>query len=263
MTLVSEAHDFLAAETEMAAGIPGIQLSVRAVRGRFASGPFCGFHDQVQLPGGRWGLAVGEALALRPGANGVSPAGGVGTAKAVLRAMAMTDLAPSAVLTGMNRALLAWSRDEGGCVAVAYADVEPAWRGVRVRVCVAGAPTAFVRRARGPVCSVGAPGYCLGARADARLADAQVSLHAGDALVLVAATVTAAVGADRISEVLATSGEGSAARTTDAVLAAVRTAGGGQVRHEAVVLALKVPLRKRNAGTHAAGWPGRARYSDA
>ncbi|MGI9006973.1 MAG: PP2C family protein-serine/threonine phosphatase [Streptosporangiaceae bacterium] len=262
MTTVSETHQFLAAESEMAAGIPGLQLSVRLVRGRNPGRPFGGFHDQVELSGGRWGLAVGGAIGVQPAAGGAGLARGAGVARAVLRAMAMTDVAPSVVLAGMNRALLAGSRSERSCLAVAYADVEPAWRGVRVRVCVAGGPAAIVRRGRGRVSAVGQPGYCLGARADAGLTDTQLTLHAGDCLMLVAAGVAEAVGGvDQIPGILARSGGGSAARSTDAVLAAVRAAGGGQVEHEAVVLALKVPLRKRNVGTHAAGWPGRSRYS--
>ena len=262
MTVVGEHRAFLPAESEMAAGIPGLQLSVRAVRGRHAGRPFRGFHDQVELSGGRWGLAVGDALPLQPAAGGTGLADGVSVARAVLRAMALTDVAPSVVLAGMNRALLAWSRSERGCMAVAYAEVGPAWRGVRVRVCVAGAPTAFVRRARGSVRPVGEAGHFLGARADAGLTDAQVTLRAGDSLLLVAAGVADAVGgAEQIPLILARSGGGSAARSTDAVVAAVRAAGGGRVEHEAVVLALKVPLRKRNAGTHSAGWPGRSKYA--
>ncbi|HEX9063618.1 MAG TPA: PP2C family protein-serine/threonine phosphatase [Streptosporangiaceae bacterium] len=232
------------------------------MRGRPAGRPFGGFHDQVELSGGRWGLAVGDVLSLGPPASGGSLARGVGVARAVLRAMAMTDMPPSMVLAGMNRALLAWSRTERSCLAMAYADVEPAWRGVRVRVSVAGPPTAFARRARGVVRAVGAAGLCLGSRADAGLGDARLTLRAGDSLLLVTAGVSDAVGGpEQVQEILAHSGGGSAARSTEAVLAAVRAAGGGRVAHEAVVLALKVPLRKRNAGTHAAGWPGRARYS--
>ncbi len=254
MAVVSEQREFMAAESEMAAGIPGLQLSVRAVRGRRAGRPFRGFHDQVELSGGRRGLAVGDALALPPAASGGGLAGGVGVARAVLRAMAMTDVAPSVVLAGMNRALLTWSRTERGCLAVAYADVGPAWRGVRVRVCVAGTPTAFVRRARGAVRAVGESGSCLGAQDDVKLTDAEVTLHSGDSLLLAAAGVADAVGgSEQIPGILARSAGGSAARTTDAVLAAVRAAGGGQVEHEAVVLVLKVPLRKRNAGTDSAG----------
>jgi serine phosphatase RsbU (regulator of sigma subunit) len=238
-----------------------LQLSVRAVRGRWACGPFGGFHDQVRLFGGRWGLAVGDALALRQPCGEGSFAVGQQMAGAVLRAMAMTDLGPSVVLAGMNRALLGWSRNERTCLTIAYADVEPAWRGVRVRVCVAGGPTAFVHEARGQSHVVGQPGQCLGVRADAGLSTAHFNLHPGDCLVLVAAGVLEAVGgAERICEILDRSDGSSAARNTDAVLAAVREAGGGQVAHEAVVLALKLPLRKRNSGTRSAGWPGRSRY---
>lgn len=246
----------------MAAGIPGLQLSVRAVRGHGTGRPFGAFHDQVALIGGRWGLAVGDALPLRSAASGAGLAGGVAIAMAVLRAMAMTDMAPSLVLTGMNRALLSWSRSEQSCVAVAYADIEQTWRGVQVRVCVAGAPTAFVLRERGRARPVGDAGHSLGVRADTRLQDARLTLRPGDSLVLVGAGAAHALGGpDPICEILARSAGGSAARTTETVLAAVRAAGGGQVQHEAVVLALKVPLRKRNVGTHSAGWPGRPRYS--
>lgn len=248
----------------MPAGIPGVQLSVRAVRGRVASGPFGGFHDQVRLIGTRWGLAVGDALALRQPFSEASLAAGQQMAGAVLRAMALTDLAPSMVLAGMNRALLAWSRTERTCLTIAYADVEPTWRGVRARLCLAGGPTAFVREARGRAHAVGQPGDSLGVRADARLRNAQFLLHAGDSLVLVAEGVLEAVGGpDRICEILARADGSSAARNTDAVVAATREAGGGQVAHEAVVLALKVPLRRRNAGTRSAGWPGGTRYPSA
>ena len=261
MTIVREVHDYLAAESEMTGGIPGIQLSVRAVRGRSASRPYGGFHDQLRLLDGRWGIAVGDVQAQSP-ASDEPVAAGKKMARAVLRAMAMTGLPPGAVLAGMNRALLAWSRDEQCCLAVAYADIELAWRGVRVRLCVAGGPTAFVRRTRGRVRAAGQPGHYLGLGPDAQLADAQITLRPGDSMLLVAPEVLKAVGgADQICEILACSGGGSAARSTDAVLAAVRESGGGQVAQEAVVLALKVPLRKRNAGTHSAGWPGRPRYS--
>ena len=262
MTLVSGVHDYLAAESEMVGGIPGLQLSVRDVRGRSHGGPYGGFHDQLRLLDDRWGLAVGDVQAAQPPVSAASLAAGKETARAVLRAMAMTGLPPAAVLAGMNQALLARSRDEQRWLAVAYADIEPVWRGVRVRLCVAGGPTAYVRRARGKVRAAGKPGDGLGLWPHARLADTNFTLHAGDSLLLVAAGVLEAVGgADRLCEILVESDGASAARSTDAVLAAVRQAGGGQVAREAVVLALKVPLHKRNAGTHSAGWPGSSKYS--
>ena len=249
------------AGTEVVGGIPGLQFSARGVRGQSVAGGFGGFHDLVQLDGGRWGLAVGDVSA-GPEGSGVPAAGSIAVARAVMRAMAQIDGTPSAVLAGMNRALLALSPSEQCSLAVTYTTVRLSAVGVRVRICAVGPQTAFVRRSDGSVLAITWPGSPLGLRPDPELSDSRVLLRTGDTMILVSASVTQTLGGpDRVCHVLADAGRASAARSTDTLARAVKEAGRGRTQHEAVVLALKVPGSKREPGLHSAGWPGDRPYT--
>jgi hypothetical protein len=227
-----------------------------------------GFHDVVPLRGGRWGVAVGDVTAQAQGTD-VPVAAHVDVARAVIRTMAQAGFRPSMVLAGTNRALLA-ARDQSGAprpacsLAAAYATVRPSPVGTWARICVAGPRTAFLRRNGGRLLAVGGPGAPLGVRPDPELPDCRVLLRTGDILILVTAGVTEGLGGpERICQLLADAGRASAARSTDNILRAVRDAGGGLIKHEAVAVALKSPGSKRDPGQHSAGWPGRGRYAEA
>ena len=260
---LNKGTQFVVAGTEVSAGIPGLQFSARGVRGQSVAGGFGGFHDLVPLDGGRWGLAVGDVSA-RPQGSGVPAAGSISVARAVMRAMAQIDGNPSAVLAGMNRALLALSPSEQCSLAVTYTTVRLSAVGVRVRICAAGPQTAFVRRADASVLAITWPGSPLGLRPDPELSSSRVLLRTGDTMILVSASVAQALGGpDRVCRILAGAGRASAARSTETLARAVREAGSGQMQHEAVVLALKVPGNKREPGLHSAGWPGDRPYTAA
>ncbi len=258
---LNKGTQFVVAGTEVSAGIPGLQFSARGVRGQSVAGGFGGFHDLVQLDGGRWGLAVGDVSA-RPQGSGVPAAGSIGVARAVMRAMAQIDGTPSAVLAAMNRALLALSPSEQCSLAVTYTTVRLSAVGVRVRICAVGPQAAFVRRSDGKVLAIAWPGSPLGVRPDPELSDSRVLLRTGDTMILVSASVTQTLGGpDRLCHILADAGRASAARSTDTLARAVKEAGSGRMQHEAVVLALKVPGSKREPGLHSAGWPGDRSYT--
>jgi len=260
---LNKGTQFVVAGTEVAGGIPGLQFSARGVRGQSVAGGFGGYHDLVPLDGGRWGLAVGDVSAL-PGSSGVPAAGSIGVARAVMRAMAQIDGTPSAVLAGMNRALLALASSEQCSLAVTYTTVRLSAVGARIRICAAGPQTAFVRRSDGSVLASAWPGSPLGLRPDPELADSRVLLRTGDTMILVSASVTQTLGGpDGVCHILAGAGRASAARSTDTLVRAVKDAAGGRIEHEAVVLALKVPGNKREAGLHSAGWPGDRPYTAA
>jgi len=263
LKVLNKGAQFVVAGTEASGGIPGLQFSARGVRGQSVAGGFGGFHDLVPLDGGRWGLAVGDVSAL-PRASSAPAAGSIGVARAVMRAMAQIDGTPSAVLAGMNRALLALSPGGQCSLAVTYTTVRLTSVGVRVRMCSAGPQTAFVRRSDGKVLASAWPGSQLGLRPDPELSDSRVLLRTGDTMVLVSASMTQALGGrDGICRILASAGRASAARSTDTLVRAVKDAGDGRIQHEAVVLALKVPGNKREPGLHSAGWPGDRQYTPA
>jgi len=258
---LNKGTQFVVAGTEVSGGIPGLQFSARGVRGQSVAGGFGGFHDLVPLNGGRWGLAVGDVSAL-PLGGGAPASGSIGVARAVMRAMAQIAGTPSAVLAGMNRALLALSASERCWLAVTYITVRLSSVGARVRICAAGPQTAFVRRSDGSVLASAWPGSPLGLRPDPELSDSRVLLRAGDTMILASASVTQALGGpDGICHILAGAGRASAARSTDTLVRAVNDAGSGRIQHEAVVLALKVPGNKREPGLHSAGWPGDRQYT--
>ena len=261
LKVLNKGAQFVAAGTEASDGIPGLQFSARGVRGQSVAGGFGGFHDLVPLDGGRWGLSVGDVSAL-PQGSGVPAAGSIGVARAVMRAMAQIDGAPGAVLAGMNRALLALSPSEQCSLAVTYATVRLSPVGARVRICAAGPQTAFVRRSDGSAVAIAWPGSPLGLRPDPELSESRLLLRAGDTMLLVSASVTQVLGGpDGICHILADAGRGSAARSTGTLVRAMKDASSGRIRHEAVVLALKVPGNKREPGLHSAGWPGDRPYT--
>jgi len=266
------------------AAIVGLQLSVRSLPGRAASGDLGDFYDVHPLVHGRWGLAVGDVRAgtLEDDWAAESPAvlhqavlrsltarpaaGSITTACAILRAMAFLEARPSRVLAGLNRAILAWpARDQ--YLTMTYAAVRPTRLGTLVRICTAGEQTAFVRRAGGDVLPVGGPGTALGLQQEPQLRDARVLLRSGDSLVLVTENVTQAVnpangtsfGAAGLRMLLANLDDASAARSVRAILRAVRKFR-GRSDHETVALVLKVPGNKREGEMYPLGLPGTPAY---
>ena len=137
------------------------------------------FYDVFPHGEGTWGIAVGDVSGKGPTAAAV-----MGLAAHTLRAIAMYETRPSAVLSGLNASLLRAERvpSERFCTACAMRlRSEPDH--LRVTVCLAGHPQPFVVRTDGTVEHVGEPGTLLGSFADPDLHDVAVDLHPGDALV--------------------------------------------------------------------------------
>jgi len=236
--------------------IAGLQVSARRLRGRTGSGRFGDFCDVITLPAGRIGVLVGQVLSQQA-------SGGMALARSVLRATANIESRPSQVLASLNRALLSWSPQEQPWLSGIYATVRPTRLGIRVKASLAGDQAALVRRSDGGVISLGLPGSRLGARADPDLADERCMLRSGDCLVLVTESVPAALGpsgAERLRDLVARLGSGSAARSVAAVLGAVGEQCRGRVEHDVVALAVKVPGNRRGTGLHASDWPGTRPY---
>ncbi len=101
----------------------------------------------------------------------------------------MRELHPSAVLTGLNEAMLRQRRehDDYKLCTVAYAKLETnegnTKHGVRVTVCRGGHAPPLLLRTDGSIRKIGYPGYAIGVFDDTSFIEEETWLAPGDALV--------------------------------------------------------------------------------
>ena len=165
--------------------IPGIDLGVRYTPA--GSGVDVGgdFYDVFDTGDGAWGVVIGDVVG-----KGVEAAALTGVARHTLRALALHDRRPEALLDGLNRALLQEAGEERYCTAC-YVRIVPVRGGAHdATIALAGHPEPVVLRADGTTEEAGRPGTLLGAFDNVRLESATVRLQPGDALVLYTDGVT-------------------------------------------------------------------------
>lgn len=174
--------------------VPGLELGARyapAGEGVEVGGDF---YDAFAVDGGRWLLVVGDVRG-----KGVDAAAVTGLARHTIRAIALYETTPSAILAHLNRVLLAaeadrvaalqsfddtpWELTEPRFCTVALAVIEPGPAGADVVVCCGGHPLPMVARADGTVEQTGRAGSLLGAAADVDLHDVSVRLGPGESLI--------------------------------------------------------------------------------
>jgi PAS domain S-box-containing protein len=158
--------------------VPGVELAARyqaAGEGIDVGGDF---YDAFDTEDGAWALVVGDVCGKGPQAAAL-----MGTARHTIRAAALREHRPSAVLTTLNTALQRQSREQWFCT-VCYVRLRPQPGGARLTVCAGGHPLPAILRADGIVEFAGTPGTLLGVFRDIELTDASVDLGPGDALVL-------------------------------------------------------------------------------
>ncbi len=99
--------------------VPGIVLEARylPVTSNMEIGG--DWYDAFMLPDGRLAVAVGDVMG-----KGVTAAAGMGRVRNALRALALTDPRPAAVLTGLDRLFAATELDEQ-VTTVAYVVIDP------------------------------------------------------------------------------------------------------------------------------------------
>ena len=220
--------------------IPGVELGVRYVAA--GSGVDVGgdFFDVFATGDGAWGLVVGDVVG-----KGVEAAAVTGVARSTLRALALHDRRPSALLDGLNRALLQEEAEDRYCTA-AFVRLEALPEGFDAVVGLAGHPEPFVMRTDGTVQPVGRPGTLMGAFEHMRLEDEHVQLGPGDALVLYTDGVTERHQGDDFfgTEGLAALLTSLAGRTADQMAAAIEDAvaafGTSAPRDDLAVLVVRV-----------------------
>jgi len=168
--------------------VDGLDIAAPYVAGGSSVEVLGDFYDVVPSPAG-WSVFVGDVCG-----KGAQAARTTALARYTLRASALRHSSPAVVLTELHKALLRWFEDTqtNGFVTIGYANLRRQDDGFRVRLCTAGHPPAYLRRADGTLTTLGRTGTLLGATAHIALAVDEAVLGPGDLLLLYTDGVTEA-----------------------------------------------------------------------
>jgi serine phosphatase RsbU (regulator of sigma subunit) len=219
--------------------VPGLAAAVRFIAAGEGIEVGGDFYDLFGIADGGVAALIGDVCGKGPEAASVTA-----LARHTLRAAAVYERRPSAVLTLLHRALRE-ARSDGRFCTVAYGELHLHAAGARLRLACGGHPLPLVVRASGAVDPVGKLGTLLGADVEPVLSDVDVELGDGDLLVLYTDGVTEVragrreiFGHDDLANLLA----GCAGLPPDAVAErvqdAVLTAAGGRPRDDIAILVL-------------------------
>jgi serine phosphatase RsbU (regulator of sigma subunit) len=142
-------------------------------------------HSGPSEPYSSWGVVIGDVSG-----KGAEAAAVLSLARYTIRTVATRESHPSAVLDGLNEAMLRQRREHDSykfCTVV-YAKLETnegnTEHGAKVTVCCGGHSPPFLLKADGSILKIGQPGRVLGVFDDANLTEQEAHLAPGDALVL-------------------------------------------------------------------------------
>jgi PAS domain S-box-containing protein len=200
-------------------------------------------------PCSSWGAVLGDVSG-----KGAEAAAVLAFARYTIRALATRESYPSAVLTGLNKAMLRQRRehDDYKFCTVAYAKLEMNESdhkgGAKVTVCRGGHAPPFLLRADGSVRRTGHPGYAIGVFDNASFIGEETRLAPGDALVFYTDGVLEArspdgafFGEERLLTLLRSSADLSASTIADRIKAAALYFQENEPRDDIAVLVLRVP----------------------
>lgn len=178
--------------------IPGVDIATRFVSG--AEGLDIGgdFYDVFRLgtieqPAPTWAIVIGDVRG-----KGVDAAAISGIARATIRATALDETSPSAMLSRLNQVLLTAAHDDRFAVetgeprfcTVCVVTVTPALGGADLVVAVGGHPLPYIVRGDGTVEVAGEAGGLIGVMPAPAISDTPMRLGPGDALVMFTDGVT-------------------------------------------------------------------------
>lgn len=218
--------------------VPGLSLAARWLPGR-GGGVMIGgdFYDVFALPGGRWGVIMGDVVG-----HGARAATLASLARYTIRTLAVLEESPARVLRGLSDTVLARDERERFLTAI-YMTTNATAHGVDVRLARGGHPAPLVLRVDGTIETVDAPGSLLGCMADPRLEDVHLALGPGDLLLLYSDGVTEARRGDdefadnRLRALLAATSPVPQV-VVDTILQAVVSHGGEDLADDLTALAL-------------------------
>ena len=173
--------------------IPGVEVGLRYVSaGQVDVGG--DFYDLFDATGkgeidssklsSSWGVVIGDVVG-----KGAEAAAELALARYTIRAAAMHESRPSAILADLNEIMLRQrrERDDHKFCTVTYVRLETEGDtecGVRITVSHGGHPPPFLLKADGGIHKIGQPGRAIGVFDNANLTEQDTRLAPGDALVL-------------------------------------------------------------------------------
>ena len=200
------------------------------------------FYDLINTKGERWLVVIGDVCG-----KGAAAAAVTALTRYTIRAVAMREDEPSAVLTGLNEAMLRQLGDDQFCT-VACARLQPAPGGFELDVARGGHPAPLLVRADGSVEAVVPKGRALGVFLDPGLAVQRVHLGPGDAAVFYTDGITEARGPDgsffgegRLRDLLRSCAGLDAPAIAEKTRDVTLEFGEGYLRDDLAVLVLRVP----------------------
>jgi integral membrane sensor domain MASE1 len=159
--------------------IPAIDMAVRFLPAGEPNRVGGDFYDVFETGPGSWAIVVGDVTGKGPEAAAVT-----GLARHTIRAAAIHERRPRAVLRLLNDAIRGQSSSQELCSAV-YARLDLFGPGGAILTLASGGhPLPLLRRAAGGVEVVGSAGMLLGVEADPSLTEVSRRLSAGDTLLL-------------------------------------------------------------------------------
>lgn len=219
--------------------VPGLDIATRFLPAGEGNDVGGDFYDLFQTAGGRWGVAIGDVCGKGAGAATLT-----GLARHTIRAAALRDPEPTAVVEVLNQAVLRQSKDTE-FVTAAYGDLVVAKGSAEIRLTLAGHPEPVLLRADGTTELAGNQGVLLGVLDSLDAEATAVTLRSGDSLILYTDGVIEAqkdgevLGRKRLAEAVKGLQERSAADIADAV-EQIATGFGEAPRDDIALLVLKV-----------------------
>jgi sigma-B regulation protein RsbU (phosphoserine phosphatase) len=165
---------------------PGLET---AAHYRMASAEEVGgdFYDLFPLDGGRWGFFLGDVSG-----KGIEAAAVTALARYTLRAAAVYDPDPAAVLQNLNKVLYQEYRHDARYCTVVFGILTPHPGGFGAVIASGGHPEPLVLRADGTARQHRTKGRLVGVFPNSVYTNTHVTVHAGDTLVLYTDGITEA-----------------------------------------------------------------------
>lgn len=198
--------------------IPGIDIAARYEPAGEANEVGGDFFDVFRWGRRRWAIVIGDVSG-----KGADAAAVTGLARHTLRAAALAQRSPSAILSVLNEALLADSAGPGTrekFSTVVFANLERTDDGVCLTAASGGHPPPLVLRSDGKLEELAVPGTLIGVFKDVELSDQFTYLEPGDMVVFYTDGVTDIPGLEDATQPLLVETFLRAAATSDPRLVA-------------------------------------------
>jgi serine phosphatase RsbU (regulator of sigma subunit)/anti-sigma regulatory factor (Ser/Thr protein kinase) len=210
-------------------------------------------------PAGPWAVVIGDVRGKGTEAASVS-----GAARHAIRAIALREHSPAAILSQLNEVLLVLAEDDPEprfCTA-ALATVQPHPGGASVVLAVGGHPPPLILRADGTTETTAETGTLIGVLDDLTLTDVTLHLRPGDSLVLYTDSVTERHEGDRffdedgLASVLSRCTGFTAPVLAERIETAARAFVEDAPRDDLAIVVVRVPESVANAAAATTELPG-------